>query len=95
MHIITMPLRASVMRWDSSLIKPTALELTVKEQDMTRKDYQLIAKAIYLTRMCKAVLDGQLDWSQGLLVMELADSLEKDNPRFDRARFITACEVGA
>lgn len=61
---------------------------------MTRKDYQLIAKAVHLTRRSEAVVDDQSSWSLGLLVIVLADLLEQDNPRFDRARFITACEVG-
>tara|TARA_R100000306_G_C4245196_1_gene77690 strand:- start:105 stop:227 length:123 start_codon:yes stop_codon:yes gene_type:complete len=29
-----------------------------------------------------------------MIVVELADTFEKDNPRFDRARFIEACGLG-
>lgn len=50
---------------------------------MTRKDYVAIAD----------IIDGARD--QGLTLEEvaekLADTMEKDNPRFDRARFLEAC----
>lgn len=58
---------------------------------MTRKDYELIAKA----------LKTQLELSRGFgeedgeaavknIAHDLAEALALDNPRFDRARFLTA-----
>jgi hypothetical protein len=54
---------------------------------MTRKDYVLIADVI-------KNLDECID-SDGLeaLADNMADALESDNPRFDRARFLDACGV--
>jgi hypothetical protein len=58
---------------------------------MTRKDYQLIADAINLSK-----------WSSGndihletirTVAQDLATKLAQENPRFDRARFLTACGV--
>lgn len=54
---------------------------------MTRKDYQLIADAmqdLYL---------GRADWQRSLsqTANKLADFLAKDNPRFNREKFLTAC----
>lgn len=46
---------------------------------MTRKDYEKIAAAIKESREPMA------------LVNLLMDVFEKDNPRFDRERFLTAC----
>ncbi len=57
---------------------------------MTRKDYVLIAKVF------ADIVD---DFGQGeavqpsLIAEELADALAKDNPQFDRERFLTACGV--
>lgn len=53
---------------------------------MTRKDYKLIAEVIAVSWFGSA--DLKLD-----LVNNLADKLEQDNPRFNRARFLTACGV--
>jgi hypothetical protein len=54
---------------------------------MNRKDYELIAKVIAnsqgLTR--KGVIDT--------LARRMAEALQADNPRFDRVRFLEACEV--
>ena len=54
---------------------------------MTRKDYVLIADVIAnsqgLTR------GGIMD----TLAQRMADALQGDNPRFDRARFLSACGV--
>jgi hypothetical protein len=51
---------------------------------MTRKDYILIAKTIndayYLDQNKKLTI-----------ARDFADELSFDNPRFDRARFLTAC----
>lgn len=56
---------------------------------MTRKDYKLIAKAF--NDMSKVV---RLEDTVALQIIEmLADDLQADNPRFDRARFLEACGV--
>lgn len=61
---------------------------------MTRKDYELLAEAIRLTRS-KAEWRGiSLDQDTLTAAAEsMAQLLEYDNPRFDRARFLTACGV--
>jgi hypothetical protein len=51
---------------------------------MTRKDYVAIAAAIaraQLNQDCQMVADC------------IADVMARDNPRFDRARFLKACGV--
>ena len=53
---------------------------------MTRKDYVLIARNIEQAYY----LD---DTQRNTMAQDLADSLSMDNPRFDRARFLTACGV--
>ncbi len=52
---------------------------------MTRKDYELIAQAI-ADVWCDAV-------AQKDIAESLAEALAGDNPRFDRARFLSACGV--
>lgn len=48
---------------------------------MTKKDYKKVAELLYL-------------YPQPLkFVHELMDIFEDDNPRFDRAKFLTACGV--
>jgi hypothetical protein len=61
---------------------------------MTRKDYELLAESIRLTRN-KAEWQGQaIDESTLLAVsISMAQLLEYDNPRFDRHRFLIACGV--
>ena len=69
-----------------------------QEQEMTRKDYELIAGAI---NGCATVTNksGRLGTIETVLISKehlvnmLATDLEIDNPRFDRARFLTACGV--
>ena len=53
---------------------------------MTRKDYQLIASAFALFNY----LDQPTRY---FIAMALADRLEEDNPRFDRDRFLQACDL--
>ena len=53
---------------------------------MTRKDYVMIADTIATAWHASA--DSKAD-----LAYKFADVLEEDNPRFDRARFLTACGV--
>jgi hypothetical protein len=74
---------------------------------MTRKDYVLIADTIAahvrdiandegtaLSDRGKAILSGErvalVD-----IAHRLADQLRNDNPRFDRQRFIEACQLDA
>ena len=59
---------------------------------MTRKDYEIIAEVI-----CNLMQDfnnsGSDEVSLSLVAGEMADALQGTNPRFDRARFLTACGV--
>lgn len=66
---------------------------------MTRKDYQLIAEAI---REARSISPGAVvvapstryhDDGVDTAARYLASALERDNPRFDRARFLKACGV--
>ena len=60
---------------------------------MTRKDYQLIAEVL------KSGMENWKGWDEkpeevlAGTARSLATQLAKDNPRFDRARFLTACGV--
>lgn len=62
---------------------------------MTKKDYQAIARAIHTART-HAKIDEKLDPGSGINRVEhlIADVLAADNPRFDRERFVEACETG-
>ena len=54
---------------------------------MTRKDYERLAAALLRTRpMSDDRFDGWKD-----AVEAVAGALADDNPRFDRARFLAAC----
>ena len=60
---------------------------------MTRKDYELIAEVIadlYEQMNCSALEDTV---SLHLVASELAYSLAKTNPRFNRETFMKACKV--
>jgi hypothetical protein len=59
---------------------------------MTRKDYQLIADTFAKFGKIRD-LDQSINWSGADLARNLADALQADNPRFDRARFLEACGV--
>jgi hypothetical protein len=59
---------------------------------MTRKDYVMIAEIL------KANREDFVQGDEGLSLLyilshQIANGLEEDNPRFDRARFLTACGV--
>lgn len=60
---------------------------------MTRKDYVLLADVINTARKVVIVGEGTTLVSVAHLANTLATELEIDNPRFDRARFLTACGV--
>lgn len=65
---------------------------------MTRKDYELIAKAINDTRLrIGDDLGHNPEQNRGVrrAAAHLADALAQDNPRFDAQRFLTACGYGA
>ena len=61
---------------------------------MSKKDYQALAGALYATlatnpdRRFPAFAQWTLD------VQAVADVLAQDNPRFNRALFVEACETG-
>lgn len=57
---------------------------------MTKKDYERIARAIAGTSHPYG-RDGE--YVLYLLARRLADTLEDDNPRFDRQKFLKACNV--
>lgn len=74
---------------------------------MTRKDYVLIADTIAefvrdiaseefedLSEAGKAILSGERLAAQSI-AYRLADQLHQDNPRFDRHRFMSACQLDA
>lgn len=67
---------------------------------MSKKDYQAIARAIHATRPDPSPrLDGPAIHPLMTDVWEktrnaIADVLAADSPRFDRARFMEACETG-
>jgi hypothetical protein len=53
---------------------------------MTRKDFELIAEVIATSWSGS----GEL---KNALAVNMADALQSTNPRFDRARFIAACDA--
>ncbi len=63
---------------------------------MTKKDYVAIAQTIYAARcdIAEAALEGKqrnsVDYE---IIQQLAEMLQKDNPRFNRQRFLAACGV--
>jgi hypothetical protein len=74
---------------------------------MTRKDYVLIAETIAQVRReiaqeqsgnlsdrGKAILSGER-LATYTIAHRLAEQLRQDNPRFDRQRFIEACQLDA
>ncbi len=64
---------------------------------MTKKDYQAIARAVYATREM-IYRNPSHDEVRDALLADLTERLcgimQADNPRFDRARFLEACETG-
>jgi hypothetical protein len=55
---------------------------------VTRKDYQLIADLLK-----SANDEGNYNQALNPLINWFADELATTNPRFDRAKFLTACGV--
>lgn len=62
---------------------------------MTKKDYELLAKAIYGSLIQSGKLEAQDHYIEQFKITtwHVADALERNNPRFDRDRFISACGV--
>ena len=58
---------------------------------MTKKDYQAIARALY--SVAHGLTAGQM-FVWRTTRDAIADVLAADNPRFDRATFVAACEDG-
>lgn len=58
---------------------------------MTKKDYELIANEInkdFYTWRRPSIIEKE---GMFAIINAVANALEKDNPRFDRERFIEAC----
>lgn len=65
---------------------------------MTRKDYQSLAAALRRAATPAALVQRDADCyrqQHAKDVHAIADALASDNPRFDRARFLSACGVDA
>jgi len=59
---------------------------------MTKKDYEAIAKAVAeVIATCE--IDSAESTAVEYLATKLADVCQADNARFDRERFLTACDV--
>ena len=59
---------------------------------MTRRDYVLIAAAMRHALESAGPLAGRaFTIAHRITVGHLADALERENPNFDRARFLEAC----
>ncbi len=63
---------------------------------MTRKDYELIAACIAQARQATEIGRNEKARTSGVNAIRLAaigtaSGLLKDNPRFDRERFLQAC----
>ena len=61
------------------------------EEKMNRKDYQLIAEALRIANGSITVAPYDAETAISLVIHLLADRLEKENSRFDRDRFTSAC----
>ena len=55
---------------------------------MTKKDYELLAKAISDSRHAAAMFPSH--WSETFIII-LSQKLKEDNPNFDPERFKEAC----
>ena len=61
------------------------------EEKMTKKDYELVARAFRIVKGSIKVTEYDAETALDLASIVLADSLEKTNPRFNRAKFLEAC----
>ncbi len=62
---------------------------------MSRKDYELIARAIYGSLIQSGKLDAQDCYIEQykMTTKRVAEALEYTNPRFDKGKFFAACGV--
>lgn len=63
---------------------------------MTRKDYIAIARVISDAALIQCGTQSEVELQAGVrrrIAHELSDILAKDNPRFDRERFLKACGI--
>lgn len=60
---------------------------------MTRKDYELVAKAIYgsLIQSCSLEWQDRFIEQHKMTARHVANALERANPRFNRDRFMAVC----
>lgn len=67
------------------------------EEGMTRKDYELIARALRSGFMTQPPLPmgSEVDIYDNyrIIIGSMASALEQDNPRFNRDKFMAACGV--
>lgn len=63
---------------------------------MTRKDYVMIAEAINEAREGSATMPhGDRSYGAFAAAEAIAYALRRNNPRFEKARFMEACGFGA
>lgn len=56
---------------------------------MTRKHYRMIAETLLVCAPLRTDGEAWVQWKE--IVQEIAYTLARDNPLFDRAQFIQAC----
>ncbi len=61
---------------------------------MTKKDFQAIAREMHKMIEAARTTTATPEQTARYCAARIADVLQADNPRFDRARFIEACETG-
>ncbi len=72
----------------------TARLITQGEAKMTRKEYEAIAAALHLAGIAVRIGAGKsAEYAIRLAATHIAATMARDNPRFDRARFLKACGV--
>ena len=63
---------------------------------MTRRDFELIAAVVRETELTAGNADyGDCEVARGQVARAFAERLASTNPRFDRERFLSACEQAA
>jgi hypothetical protein len=60
---------------------------------VTRKDYVLLAEALKIPKIPPALNERQYALGRIDAALHVADALARDNPRFDRERFLKAAGV--
>ena len=61
---------------------------------MSKRDYQAIAAILYRVKTQETDQGSEARSVVHMIVDELADYFPANNPRFNRGRFIEACETG-